>query len=86
MTTETQAPETPITMVEPVAKAKPKRAKRKSFKEVRESERSRYEPLMQELADEINKLRDELEAERETLSKVRGSWLAALRYWAKGEV
>jgi hypothetical protein len=62
------------------------RAKRKTFREVRESERARYEPLMQELADEINKLRDELEAERETLATIRGSWLAALRYWAKGEV
>jgi hypothetical protein len=62
------------------------RAKRKTFREVRESERARYEPLMQELADEINKLRDELEAERETLATIRGSWLAALRYWFKGEV
>jgi hypothetical protein len=82
MTTTTEA--LPITM-EPEMNRR-QRAKRKTFREVRESERARYEPLMQELADEINKLRDELEAERETLATIRGSWLAALRYWAKGEV
>lgn len=74
----------PITM-EPDMKRRP-RTKRLSFKEVRESERARYEPLMQELADEINKLRDELDAERAVLAAVRGSWLTALRYWFKGEV
>lgn len=82
MTTTTES--LPVTM-EPTMNRR-QRAKRKTFREVREFERARYEPLMQELADEINKLRDELEAERETLSKVRGSWLAALRYWFKGEV
>lgn len=82
MTTTTEA--LPITM-EPEMNRR-QRAKRKTFREVRESERARYEPLMQELADEINKLRDELEAERETLATIRGSWLAALRYWFKGEV
>ena len=82
MTTTTEA--LPITM-EPEMNRR-QRAKRKTFREVRESERARYEPIMQELADEINKLRDELEAERETLATIRGSWLAALRYWAKGEV
>lgn len=82
MNTTTEA--LPVTM-EPTMNRR-QRAKRKSFKEVRESERARYEPLMQELADEINKLRDELDAERETLATIRGSWLAALRYWFKGEV
>ena len=82
MTTTTEA--LPITM-EPEMNRR-QRAKRKTFREVRESERARYEPLMQELADEINKLRDELEAERETLATIRGSWLAALRYWFMGEV
>ncbi len=82
MTTTTET--LPITM-EPDMKRRP-RTKRKSFKEVRESERARYEPLMQELADEINKLRDELDAERATLATIRGSWLAALRYRLKGEV
>ena len=82
MTTTTEA--LPITM-EPEMNRR-QRAKRKTFREVRESERARYEPLMQELADEINKLRDELEAERETLATIRGSWLAALRYWFKGGV
>jgi len=82
MTTTTE--NLPITM-EPEMNRR-QRTKRKTFREVRESERARYEPLMQELADEINKLRDELEAERETLATIRGSWLAALRYWFKGEV
>ena len=82
MTTTTES--LPMTM-EPTMNRR-QRAKRKTFREVRESERARYEPLMQELADEINKLRDELEAERETLATIRGSWLAALRYWFKGEV
>jgi len=82
MTTTTE--NLPITM-EPEMNRR-QRAKRKTFREVRESERARYEPLMQELADEINKLRDELEAERETLATIRGSWLAALRYWFKGEI
>lgn len=82
MTTTTET--LPITM-EPEMNRRP-RTKRKSFREVRESERARYEPLMQELADEINKLRDELDAERATLATIRGSWLAALRYRFKGEV
>ena len=82
MTTTTES--LPVTM-EPTMNRR-QRAKRKTFREVREFERARYEPLMQELADEINKLRDELEAERETLATIRGSWLAALRYWFKGEV
>lgn len=82
MTTTTET--LPITM-EPEMNRRP-RTKRKSFREVRESERARYEPLMQELADEINKLRDELDAERATLATIRGSWLAALRYRLKGEV
>lgn len=82
MNTTTEA--LPVTM-EPTMNRR-QRAKRKTFREVRESERARYEPLMQELADEINKLRDELDAERETLATIRGSWLAALRYWFKGEV
>jgi len=82
MTTTTE--NLPITM-EPEMNRR-QRTKRKTFREVRESERARYEPLMQELADEINKLRDELEAERETLATIRGSWLAALRYWFKGEI
>lgn len=82
MTTTTET--LPITM-EPEMNRR-QRAKRKTFREVRESERARYEPLMQELADEINKLRDELDAERATLATIRGSWLAALRYRFKGEV
>ena len=82
MTTTTET--LPVTM-EPTMNRR-QRAKRKTFREVREFERARYEPLMQELADEINKLRDELEAERETLATIRGSWLAALRYRFKGEV
>lgn len=82
MTTTTET--LPITM-EPEMKRHP-RTKRKTFREVRESERARYEPLMQELAEEINKLRDELDAERATLATIRGSWLAALRYRIKGEV
>lgn len=70
------------------------RAKRRTFKDVRTSEREAavqeqrdyYEPKLQELAEEIGLLQGELEAHRETLEAVRGSWITALRYWAKGEV
>ena len=41
---------------------------------------------MQELADEVNALKEQLDAERETLAKIRGSWLTALRYRFKGAV
>lgn len=76
------------------AKATKKRAKRKTFKEVRAAEREAvvqgqrayYEPMLRELSEEIGLLQGELEAHRETLSKISGSWLTALRYWAKGEV
>ena len=86
--------ETPVTLIEQPAKAAKKRAKRKTFKEVRAAERDAviqgqrayYEPLMQELADEINKLRDELDAERAVLAEVRGSWITALKYCFKGNV
>lgn len=80
MTTTTET--LPITM-EPEMNRRP-RTKRKSFREVRESERARYEPLMQELADEINKLRDELDAERATLATIRGSLLSAIKYHFRG--
>jgi hypothetical protein len=59
---------------------------RPTFEQVRQQEREHYEPLMQELANEINALRDELEAARETLSAVRGSWITGLRYYFKGHV
>lgn len=74
--------------------AKKSRAKRKSFKEVRlaereavlQGQRAYYEPKLQELSEEIGLMQGELEAHRETLAKISGSWLAALRYWAKGHV
>lgn len=70
------------------------RAKRRSFKEVRQAEREAvlqgqrayYEPKLHELSEEIGLMQGELEAHRETLAKIRGSWLTALRYWAKGHV
>ena len=77
----------------PTKKSKP-RAKRKSFKEVRlaereavlQGQRAYYEPKLQELSEEIGLMQGELEAHRETLAKISGSWLTALRYWAKGHV
>ena len=77
----------------PTKKSKP-RAKRKSFKEVRlaereavlQGQRAYYEPKLQELSEEIGLMQGELEAHRETLAKISGSWIAALRYWAKGHV
>ena len=75
-------------------KAKKARAKRRSFKEVRTSEREAvlagqrayYEPKMRELAEEINLMQETLREQRLTLEAIQGSWLTALRYWAKGEV
>ena len=62
------------------------RTKRQTFDEVRASERARYEPLMQELADEINALREQLEAERATLNAIRESMYSAMVYHFKGHV
>ena len=84
--------ETPVTLIEQPAKAAKKRAKRKTFKEVRAAERDAvvqgqrayYEPLMAELAEEINKLRDELEQERALLAEIRGSMLFAIKYHLRG--
>lgn len=85
--------ETTVTAIEqPVKPAKP-RAKRKTFKEVRTAEREAvvqgqrayYEPLMQELAEEINKLREELDAERAVLAEVRGSLVYAVKYHFRGQ-
>lgn len=84
--------DTPVTLIEQPAKNKKPRAKRKTFKEVRAAERDAviqgqrayYEPLMQELAEEINKLRDELDAERALLAEVRGSLLSAIKYHFRG--
>lgn len=78
----------------PAAKKSKARAKRRSFKEVRLAEREAvlagqrayYEPKLQELSEEIGLLQGQLEAQNETLSKIEGSWLTALRYWAKGHV
>ena len=84
---QTQAPVgTPIVITEIEVKPKRARANRKTFQEVRQSEQAKYEALMQELADEVNALKEQLDAERETLAKVRGSWLTALRYRFKGHV
>lgn len=75
-------------------KAKKARAKRRSFKEVRVAEREAvlagqrayYEPKMRELAEEINLMQETLREQRLTLEAIQGSWLTALRYWAKGHV
>ena len=37
------------------------RTKRATFAQIRDGERAKYEPLMQELADEINALREQLD-------------------------
>lgn len=76
------------------AKTKRASAKRRSFKEVRLAEREAvlagqrayYEPKLHELSEEIGLMQGELEAHRETLAQVRGSWLTALKYWARGHV
>ena len=70
------------------------RAKRRTFKDVRTSEREAavqeqrdyYEPKLQVLAEEINLMQETLRTQRETLEAIQGSWLTALRYWAKGHV
>ena len=70
------------------------RAKRRTFKDVRTSEREAavqeqrdyYEPKLQVLAEEINLMQEALRTQRETLEAIQGSWLTALRYWAKGHV
>jgi hypothetical protein len=77
----------------PVKKSKP-RAKRKSFKEIRLSERefvlagqrAYYEPKLQTLAEEIGLLQGRLEEARGTLDAIQGSWITALVYWAKGRI
>ena len=70
----------------PVAKVSKPRAKRRTFKEVREGQHAYYEPKLRELAEEINLMQGVLHEQRETLRAVRGSWITALRYWAKGHV
>ena len=70
------------------------RAKRRTFKDVRTSEREAavqeqrdyYEPKLQVLAEEINLMQEALRTQRETLEAIQGSWITALRYWAKGHV
>ena len=70
------------------------RAKRRTFKDVRTSEREAavqeqrdyYEPKLQVLAEEINLMQEALRTQRETLEAIHGSWITALRYWAKGHV
>jgi hypothetical protein len=70
------------------------RAKRRTFKDVRTSEREAavqeqrdyYEPKLQVLAEEINLMQEALRTQRQTLEAIQGSWITALRYWAKGEI
>ena len=90
--TTTETPVTDVQAEAPAAKPAKARAKRKTFKEVRTAEREAvvqgqrayYEPLMAELAEEINKLREELDAERAVLAKVRGSLVTAIKYHLRG--
>ena len=65
---------------------KKRSAPRLSHAEIIQAQKAYYEPLMQELAAEINQLREQLEADRATLAKVRASWVYAVQYWAKGEI
>lgn len=65
---------------------KKRTAPRLSHADIIHAQQAVYEPQLQTLAEEINALRDELDAARATLAKVEGSWITALRYWAKGRV
>ena len=67
---------------------------RPTFDEIRTIERQRvtqqqrayYESKLEVLAEEINLMQEALREQRLTLEAVQGSWLTALRYWAKGRV
>ena len=83
MTTTT---DTPLAITEIEVKPKRTRNKRKTFQQVRLAEQEKYEALMQELADEVNALKEQLDTKRETLAAIRASWLTALRYRFKGHV
>ena len=65
---------------------KKRSAPRLSHAEIIQAQKAYYEPQLQTLAEEINALRDELDAARATLAKVRKSWVYAVQYWAKGEI
>ena len=83
-----------ITEIPSAVKTGKPRAKRRSFKEVRLAEREAvlagqrayYEPKMRELAEEIGLMQETLREQRLALEAIEGSWLTALRYWAKGHV
>ena len=65
---------------------KKRTAQRLTHADIIHAQQAIYEPLMQELAAEINQLREQLEADRATLAKVRASWVYAVQYWATGEI
>ena len=66
-------------------KGRKHKIQRPTFEQVRQSEREKYETLLKELADEVNALKEQLDAERSMLAEIRGSWLATLRYKFRGE-
>ncbi len=68
-----------------VPTAKKRLAPRPTHAQIAQAQRDHYEPQLQTLAEEINALRDELDAARATLAKVRGSWVYALQYRATGK-
>jgi hypothetical protein len=68
-----------------VPAAKKRLAPRPTHAQIAQAQRDHYEPQLQTLAEEINALRDELDAARATLAKVRGSWVYAVQYWATGK-
>lgn len=53
----------------------------KALREMQE----RYENNLRDLADEVNALKAQLDAERAALTEINGSWLAALRYKLSGK-
>ena len=73
------------TTTTPAKAAKKRTAQRLTHADIIHAQQAIYEPQLQTLADEINALRDELDAARATLAKVRGSWVYAVQYWAKGD-
>lgn len=74
------------TMTTTTTAPKKRTAQRLTHADIIHAQQAVYEPQLQTLAEEINALRDELDTARETLAKVEGSWITALRYWAKGHV
>ena len=86
MTTTTTTETTAEVQAPAEVKAAKPRAKRKTFKQVRAAEQVKYEAMLAELANEVNALKEQLDAERATLQAIRDSLFTALKYYSKGHV